>query len=64
MQIGQPLHDDARQTVWPKWGPNMTNDLIILMEGPCMKSKQVWVPILLEEESGTMDVVKLTKLSF
>jgi hypothetical protein len=28
------------------------------------KPKQVWVPILLEEESASMDVVKLTKLSF
>jgi hypothetical protein len=28
------------------------------------KAKQVWVPILLEEESASMDVVKLTKLSF
>jgi hypothetical protein len=64
MQIGQPVHDDARQTVWPKWGPNMTNDPIILMEGPCMKSQASLSTILLEEESASMDVVKLTKLSY
>jgi hypothetical protein len=63
MQIGQPLHDDAHQTIWPYWGPDMTNDPIILMEGPRMKSQQVWLPILLEEESASMDEVKL-KLSF